>query len=79
MVAQAVELARMNLRKIAEGGASGGGMRRALALATAENALGQLLNTTGNYDEALPLFQHSLAIRVKVRSNYRRQESIYPK
>jgi hypothetical protein len=41
-------------------------VKHALAIATAENQLGLLLNTTGYYEEALPLFQHSLAIRVKV-------------
>jgi len=35
-------------------------------LGCTQNALGQLLTSAAQYDEALPLFQHSLATRVKV-------------
>ena len=31
-----------------------------------QNALAQLLTSAAQYDEALPLFQHSLATRIKV-------------
>ena len=61
----AVAMARMNVSEAKK--ETGGMMAKASRLASSQSVLASCLKAEGEYDEAISLFQHTLAILVKIR------------